>query len=156
MLPSYIASDQCFEISSHAIGEFVMMWGDVKTYIGDPLHEMADAAIRREQEIVDHLNEMSDAANTPRTSSRNKEAELHKAELWFIISCLADSLQNGLDAAKPCAPLRQLPWHPAAGILWSDTRLNRCDTVCAQRKRQREAERIFWRKSYEPGCPSGK
>ena len=131
-----------------AMGEFVAMWGDVETYIGDYLNEMADAAIRREQEIQAAL-----AANTPGTSIRNKEAEEHKAELWCIIKGLADTLLNAPDAAKLCARLnrngeiskvRQQPFHPAAGILWHDTRLKRCDYIPQQRKRKIEAERLFW------------
>ena len=79
----------CETTGSNCLHDTTAMWGDIKTYIGDPLNEMADAAIRREQEIQAAL-----AANTPRTSIRNKEAELHKAELWYLISCLADTLQN--------------------------------------------------------------
>ena len=34
-----------------AMGEFVAVWGDVEPYIDNHLKELADAAIRREQEI---------------------------------------------------------------------------------------------------------
>ena len=134
-----------------AMGEFVKMWGDVETYIVDHLNEMADAALRREMEIKVNL-----ACNTPGSSTRNKEKEFHIAEVWFLISCLADTLQNGPDAAKllqrdlfhPVAgkipKLRQQPFHPTAGILWHDTRLRRCDYISQQRKRKKEAERLFW------------
>ena len=108
-----------------AMREFVAEWGDVETYIEDHLKELADAAIRREQEIQAAL-----AVNTPGTSIRNKEKELHISEVWFLISCLADTLQNGPDAAKllqrdlfhpvfgTTPKLRQQPFHPTAGILW--------------------------------------
>ena len=134
-----------------AMGEFVNVWGDVETHIVDHLNEMADAAIRREQEIQAAL-----AVNTPGTSIRNKEKELHISEVWFLISCLADTLQNGPDAAKllqrdlfhpvfgTTPKLRQQPFHPTAGILWHDTRLKRCDYISQQRKRKKEAERLFW------------
>ena len=113
----------------HAMGEFVAMWGE--TCIADHLNEMADAAIRREQEI-----QLNVACNTPETSTRNKEKELLISEVWFLISCLADTLQNGPDAAKllqrnlfhavgTMSKLRQQPFHPTAGILWHATRLKR-------------------------------
>ena len=130
-----------------ALGDFVENWGDFKRYIADPLNEMAVAAKRREQEIVAML-----AANIP-GFIRNMEAERHTSELWNLISHLADVLENGPDAVKLVArlnrhgasiKLRQLPWHPAAGILWPDRRSNYRDTVCARRKRQREAARLFW------------
>ena len=166
-----------------AMGEFVERWGDIKTYIEDHLKELRDAAIRREQEIQAAL-----AANTPGTSIRNKEKELHISELWYLIRTLADTLQNGPDAAKQCARLnrhgaisqvRQQPFHLAAGILWHDRRLKRCDYISQQRMRKREAERLFWNQpkkrsrkrkreaersesayicgiQHEPGCSSGK
>ena len=127
-----------------AMGEFVERWGDIKTY----LKEMKYAATRREQEIQAAL-----AANTPGTSIRNKEKELHISELWYLIRCLADTLQNGPDAAKQCARLnrhgaisqvRQQPFSLAAGILWHDTRLKRCDYIAQQRNRKIIAERLFW------------
>ena len=107
-----------------AMGEFVAMWGDVETYIVDHLNEMADAAKRREEEIQVNL-----ACNTPGTSTRNKEKEFHISEVWFLISCLADTLQNSPDAPKllqrdlfhavgMIPKLRQQPFHPTAGILW--------------------------------------
>ena len=135
-------------VFAFAMGEFVERWGDIKTYIEDHLNELRDAAIRREQEIQAAL-----AANTPGTSIRNKEKELHISELWYLIRCLADTLQNGPDAAKQCARLnrhgaisqvRQQPFSLAAGILWHDTRLKRCDYIPQQRKRKRIAERLFW------------
>ena len=133
-----------------ALGDFVENWGDFKRYIADPLNEMAVAAKRREQEIVAML-----AANTRGSSwaYMNMEAESHASKLWNLISHLADVLENGPDGAKNVArlnrhgasiKLRQLPWHPAAGILWPDRRSNYRDTVCARRKRQREAARLFW------------
>ena len=139
-----------------AMGEFVAMWGDVETYIGDYLNEMADAAIRREQEIQVNL-----ACNTPGTSTRNKEKELHISEVWFLISCLADTLQNGPDAPKllqrdlfhavgMMRKLRQQPFHPTAGILWHDSRLERCDYSAEQRKRKKEDERMFWAERKKP------
>ncbi len=126
-----------------AMGEFVAEWGDVET-IDNHLKELAHAAIRREQEIRATL-----AANTP-GSIRNKEANLHEAEVWEIIIVLADILQNSPDAAKLCARLnrngvisktRQQPFHPTAGILWHDTRLNRGDYISQQRVRKKEAKR---------------
>ena len=148
-----------------AMREFVAMWGDVKEYIGDCLNEMAGAAIRRAKEILADV-----AANTPGTSIRNKEAEKHKAELWYIIKGLADTLLNGPDAAKLCARLnrngkisqvRQQPFHPTAGILWHDTRLKRCDYIFQQRMRKKEAKRLFWerkivsrKRKREPGEPA--
>ena len=172
-----------------AMGEFVERWGDIKTYIEDHLKELRDAAIRREQEIQAAL-----AANTPGTSIRNKEKELHISELWYLIRTLADTLQNGPDlqnqpdAVKQCARLnrngaisqvRQQPFHLAAGILWHDKHLQRCDYISQQRMRKREAERLFWNQpkkrsrkrkreaersesayicgiQHEPGCSSGK
>ena len=131
-----------------AMGEFVERWGDIKTYIEDHLKELRDAAIRREQEIQAAL-----AANTPGTSIRNKEKELHNSELLYLIRCLADTLQNGPDAAKQCARLNRhiycerLPrslYNRAAGILWAAAHLNRCDSVCAKRKRQNEALRSLF------------
>ena len=130
-----------------ALGDFVENWGDFKRYIADPLNEMAVAAKRREQEIVAML-----AANIP-GFIRNMEAERHTSELWNLISHLAGVLQNCPDAATHLARLHrhgaiiklpQLPWHPAAGILWPDRRSHCCDTVVAKRRRQREAERLFW------------
>ena len=131
-----------------AMGEFVERWGDIKTYIEDHLKELRDAAIRREQEIQAAL-----AANTPGTSIRNKEKELHISELWYLIRTLADTLQNGPDAAKQCARLnrhgaisqvRQQPFSLAAGILWHDRHLKRCDYISQQRMRKKEAKRLFW------------
>ena len=128
------------------MGEFVAEWGDVET-IGNHLKELADAAIRREQEIRAAL-----AGNTP-GSIRNKEANLHEAEVWEIIIVLADILQNSPDAAKLCARLnrngvisttRQQPFHPTAGILWPAAGVKRCDSICQQIKRKKEAERLFW------------
>ena len=132
-----------------AMGEFVAAWGDVETYIDNHLKELADAAIRREQEIRAAL-----AANTP-GSIRNNEANLHEAEVWAIITVLADILQNSPDAAKLCARLdrngqvskpRQQPFHvhPTAGILWPDARVKRCASFSHQRKRKLEADRLFW------------
>ena len=132
-----------------AMGEFVAEWGDVETYIAKELKELADAAIRREQEIRAAL-----AANT-QGSIRNNEANLHEAEFWAIIIVLADILQNSPDVAKLCARLdrngaiskpRQQPFHvhPTAGILWPDARVRRDDSIPHQRKRKREAERLFW------------
>ena len=132
------------------IGEFIENWGDFKRYIADPLNARREAALRREQEIVAML-----AANTRGSSwaYMNMEAESHWSRLWNLISHLADVLENGPDAVKLVArlnrhgasiKLRQLPWHPAAGILWPDRRSNYRDTVCARRKRQREAARLFW------------
>ena len=131
------------------MGEFVAEWGDVETYIDNHLKELADAAIRREQEIRAAL-----AANT-QGSITNNEAILHEAEVWAIITVLADILQNSPDAAKLCARLdrngaiskpRQQPFHvhPTAGILWPDARVRRDDSIPNQRKRKREAERLFW------------
>ena len=130
-----------------AMGEFVAEWGDVETYVDNHLKELADAAIRREQEI-----RAASAANTP-GSIRNNEAILHEAEVWAIITVLADILQNSPDAAKLCARLnrngvisktRQQPFHPTAGILWPDARVKRCDSFSHQRKRKLEADRLFW------------
>ena len=129
------------------MGEVVENWGEFKRYIADPLNEMAVAAKRREQEIVAML-----AANTP-GSIRNMEAERHTSELWNLISHIASVLQNGPDAATHLARLHrhgaiiklpQLPWHPAAGILWPERRCHCCDSFVARRKRQLEAERLFW------------
>ena len=133
------------------MGEFVAEWGDVETYIDNHLKELADAAIRREQEIRAAL-----AANT-QGSITNNEAILHEAEVWAIITVIADILQNSPDAAKLCARLdrngaiskpRQQPFHvhPIAGILWPDARVRRDDSIPLQRKRKREAERLFWGK----------
>ena len=139
-------SMECLEL---AMGEFVAEWGDVATSIGNHLKELADAAIRREQEIRAAL-----AANTP-GSIRNNEANLHEAEVWAIITVLADILQNSPDAAKLCARLdrngvtsktRQQPPHPTVGILWLDARAKRCDSFSHQRKRKLEADRSFWGK----------
>ena len=130
-----------------ALGDFVENWGDFKRYIAEPLNEMAVAAKRREQEIVAML-----AANIP-GFIRNMEAERHTSELWNLISHLAGVLQNCPDAATHLARLHrhgaiiklpQLPWHPAAGILWPDRRCDCCDGFVARRKRQLEAERLFW------------
>ena len=63
------------------MGEFVAEWGDVET-IDNHLKELAHAAIRRKQAIRAAL-----AANTP-GSIRNKEANLHEAEVWEIINFL--------------------------------------------------------------------
>ena len=144
-----------------AMGEFVERWGDIKTY----LKEMKYAATRREQEIQAAL-----AANTPGTSIRNKEKEFHISEPWYLIRILAGTLQNGLDAAKQCARLnrrgaisqvRQQPFSLAAGILWHDTRLKRCDYIFQQRMRKKEAKRLFWerkivsrKRKREPGEPA--
>ena len=135
-----------------AMGEFVWLYnGDVKTEIGDYLHDLADAAISREKEIQAAL-----AANTPRTFLRNVYAEAHKKELWYLIDCLADTLLNAPDAAKQyCRELGRVKRHifgerlprslynPAAGILFSSDN-NHCDSVCAKRKRQTEALRSFF------------
>ena len=134
-----------------AMGEFVAVWGDVEPYIDNHLKELADAAIRRDQEIRAAL-----AANTP-GSITNNEAMDHEAEVWEIIKILAGILQNSPDAAKLCARLdrngaisipRQQPFHvhPIAGILWPDARVRRDDSFCCQRKRKREVERLFWGK----------
>ena len=110
------------------MGEFVAEWGDVET-IRNHLKELAHAEM---------------AANTP-GSIRNKEENLHKAEVWAIIIFLADMLQNSPDAAKLCARLnrngvisttRQQPFHPTAGILWPAAGVKRCDSICEQRKRK--------------------
>ena len=132
-----------------AMREFVAEWGDVETYIEDHLKELADAAIRREQEIRAAL-----AANTP-GSIRNKEANIHETEVWVMIKVLADILQNSPDAAKLCRRLnqngvitvtRQQPFDPTAGILWPAADLKRCDSICQQIKRKIEAARSFWGK----------
>ena len=129
------------------IGEFIENWGDFKRYIADPLNARREAALRREQEIVAML-----AANIP-GFIRNMEAERHTSELWNLISHLAGVLQNCPDAATHLARLHrhgaiiklsQLPWHPVAGILWPDRRCHCCDGFVARRKRQLEAERLFW------------
>jgi len=123
--------------------------GEILNYVpfADPLNEMAVAAKRREQEIVAML-----AANIP-GFIRNMEAERHTSELWNLISHLAGVLQNCPDAATHLARLHrhgaiiklsQLPWHPVAGILWPDRRCHCCDGFVARRKRQLEAERLFW------------
>ena len=118
------------------MGEFVAEWGDVET-IRNHLKELAHAEM---------------AANTP-GSIRNKEENLHKAEVWAIIIFLADMLQNSPDAAKLCARLnrngvisttRQQPFHPTAGILWPAAGVKRCDSISEQRKRKNRAERLFW------------
>ena len=130
------------------MGEFVAEWGDVET-IDNHLKELAHAAIRRKQAIRAAL-----AANTP-GSIRNKEANLHEAEVWEIINFLADMLQNSPDAAELCARLnrngvisqtRQQPFHPTAGILWPAAGVKRRDSICQQRKRKLEAKRLFWGK----------
>ena len=130
------------------MGEFVAEWGDVET-IDNHLKELAHAAIRRKQAIRAAL-----AANAP-GSIRNKEANLHEAEVWEIINFLADMLQNSPDAAELCARLnrngvisqtRQQPFHPTAGILWPAAGVKRCDSICQQRKRKLEAKRLFWGK----------
>ena len=132
--------------------EFVAMWGDVKEYIGYGLYEMAGAAIRRAKEILADVAE-KDVADVTIASIRNKEAEKHKAELWYIIKRFADTLLNSPDAAKLCARLnrngeisttRQQPFHPTAGILWPAAGVKRCDSICQQIKRKKEAERLFW------------
>ena len=152
-----------------AMREFVAMWGDVKEYIGNGLNEMAGAAIRRAKEILADVAE-KDVADVTEASIRNKEGEKHKAELWYIIKGLADTLLNGPDAAKLCARLnrngkisqvRQQPFHPTAGILWHDTRLKRCDYISQQMMRKKEAKRLFWerkivsrKRKREPGEPA--
>ena len=132
-----------------AMGEFVAVWGDVEPYIDNHLKELADAAIRRDQEIRAAL-----AANTP-GSIRNKEANIHETEVWVMIKVLADILQNSPDAAKLCRRLnqngvitvtRQQPFDPTAGILWSAADLKRCDSICQQIKRKNERARAFWGK----------
>ena len=130
-----------------AMGEFVAVWGDVEPYIDNHLKELADAAIRRDQEIRAAL-----AANTP-GSITNNEAMDHEAEVWEIIKILAGILQNSPDAAKLCARLnrngvisttRQQPFHPTAGILWPAAGVKRCDSISEQIKRKIRAERLFW------------
>ena len=132
-----------------AMGEFVAVWGDVEPYIDNHLKELADAAIRRDQEIRAAL-----AANTP-GSIRNKEANIHETEVWVMIKVLADILQNSPDAAKLCRRLnqngvitvtRQQPFDPTAGILWPAADLKRCDSICQQIKRKNERARAFWGK----------
>jgi hypothetical protein len=98
----------------------VMLWGDVKETMEYPLTSLAKLA--KENEHPAHML-------------------LHTRMLWDMIKFLANVLQNNPDADKKyqrchSRKLRQQPWHPVAGIVWSD---KRCDSVFMKIMRKKEA-----------------
>ena len=110
-----------------AMGEMVMVWGDVKDTMEYPLTTLAQLA---------------------KKSKHPAHMLLHTKLLWDMIQFLAKVLQNNPDAEKKyrrchSRGLRQQPWHPVAGIVWSD---KCCHTVVMKRMRQREARELFWRR----------
>ena len=103
-----------------AMGEMVMLWGDVKDTMEYPLTTLANLA---------------------KKSKHPAHMLLHTRMLWDMIKFLANVLQNNPDAEKKyqrCHPrkLRQQPWHPVAGIVWSD---KKCDSVSMKAMRKKEA-----------------
>ena len=103
-----------------AMGEMVMLWGDVKDTMEYPLTTLANFA---------------------KKSKHPAHMLLHTKLLWDMIKFLAKVLQNNPDAEKKyqrchSRKLRQQPWHPVAGIVWSD---KRCDSVCMKTMRKKEA-----------------
>jgi hypothetical protein len=103
-----------------AFCEMVMLWGDVKETMEYPLTSLAKLA--KENEHPAHML-------------------LHTRMLWDMIKFLANVLQNNPDADKKyqrcqSRKLRQQPWHPVAGIVWSD---KRCDSVFMKIMRKKEA-----------------
>ena len=93
-----------------AMGEMVMLWGDVKETMEYPLTTLAKLAKKSE-----HPAHML----------------LHKRRLWNMIKFLANVLQNNPDADKKyqrchSQKLRQQPWHPVAGIVCQTKDVIRC------------------------------
>ena len=91
-----------------AMGEMVMMWGDIKKHMIVPLNTLAVLA---------------------KISGTSHHLLRHARLLWEMITFLADVLQNNPDAGKKykrcrSQKLRQQPWHPVAGIVWSDKSLS--------------------------------
>ena len=102
---------------SLSVREMVEAWGDIKTCMEDPLRECrlecSVAALKR-----------------------------HWRLLWRMITFFASVLLNPQHHAKKKI-VRQQPWHPVAGIVWSD---KCCHTVVMKRMRQRDARELFWRR----------
>ena len=90
---------------SLAVREMDRKWGDLNSCMEYPLAFLARW----------HA-EMSRASRPPSRVTR------HTVFLWRLVSFFADVLScspRGVETFK----LRQQPWHPVAGILWSDKRM---------------------------------
>ena len=106
-----------------AMGEMVMLWGDVKetTSCISCIYKLA-----KKSEHPAHML-------------------LHTKLLWDMIKFLANVLQNNPDAEKKyqrchSRGLRQQPWHPVAGIVWSDKKWY---SRSMKAMRQREARELL-------------
>ena len=113
---------------SLAVRDLLRKWGDFNSCMEYPLAFLARW----------HA-EMSRASRPPSRVTR------HTVFLWRLISFFADVLSCSPHAAKKKMGLkfRQQPWHPVAGIVWSD---KCCHTVVMKRMRQMEAREFFWRR----------
>lgn len=109
---------------SLSVREMIESWGAIKEHMQEPLMacrlQNSVAGVRREWRL-----------------------------LWRMITFFGSVLMHMDCYNQQHQRLRQQPWHPHAGVLWSD---KCCDTVVAQRKRQKEAYELLnigpWQKNF--------